>query len=85
MEKENLSVEFRKLLKLDVIRHTRSWDPVVRNNWAIKFSVYKGFILLLFTSVLTGQTIIRYFDDEDIACKFINYILHQDASEDVNP
>jgi len=85
MEKENLSVEFRKLLKLDVIRHTRSWDPVFRNDWIIKFSVYKGFILLFFTSSVTGQTIIRYFDDEDIACEFINYILHQNASENVKP
>ena len=85
MEKENLSVEFRKLLKMDVIKHTRSWDPVIRNNWAIKFSVYKGFILLIFTSCITGQTIIRYFDDEDIDCQFINYILHQDPSEELLP
>ena len=85
MEKENLSVEFRKLLKKDVIKHTRSWDPVVRNNWAIKFSVYKGFILLLFTSVITGQTVIRYFDDEDNACQFINYILSRDASDELLP
>ncbi len=86
MDKENLSVSFRKLLELDIVNNTKSWEPVVRNNWAIKFSVYKENILLMFVSVFTGQTVIRYFTDEDEACHFINYILHQNpAIEFQNP
>jgi hypothetical protein len=81
MDKENLSVSFRKLLELDIVNNTKSWEPVVRNNWAIKFSVYKENIFLMFVSVFTGETIIRYYTNEDEACKFINYILHQDASK----
>jgi hypothetical protein len=81
MDKENLSVSFRKLLELDITNNTKSWEPVIRNNWAIKFSIYKENILLMFVSVFTGETIIRYYNNEDEACEFINYILHNDATK----
>lgn len=81
MDKENLSVSFKKLLELDIVNNTKSWEPVVRNYWAIKFSVYKENILLVFTSVFTGQTIIRYYTNEDEACEYINFILHQDPTK----
>ncbi len=80
MDKDNLSVSFRKLLELDIVNNAKSWEPVVRNNWAIKFSVYKENILLMFVSIFTGQTIIRYYTNEDEACRFINYILHQNPA-----
>jgi hypothetical protein len=62
---------------------TRTWFPVMRNNWIIKFSEYQGNILLLFVSSITGQTIVRYFTNEDDACLYINYILLQDASDEI--
>ena len=80
MNKETQSVQFRKLLKYDVTKHTKSWDPVLRNDWMIKFSIYKCFVMVLFTSIHTGQTVIRYFNDEDLACDYINYMIQQDAS-----
>jgi hypothetical protein len=81
--KEQLSHSFRKILQLDVKRHIQSWQPVIRNNWIIQFSVYKGNIMLMFTSVLTGQTLVRYFNDEDVACKFINFVLSKSPSNEI--
>jgi hypothetical protein len=73
-----------KLTKYQEIKmNTRTWFPVMRNHWIIKFSENKGNILLLFVSSITGQTIIRYFTNEDDACLYINYILAQDASEEI--
>lgn len=72
----------RDLLMQDIQNNTSYFDPVVRNGWVIKFSVYKNSdILLLFTSKFTGQTIIRYFKEEDEAVEFINYMTYQNPME----
>ena len=81
--KEQLSHSFRKILQLDVTRNIQSWSPVIRNNWIIQFSVYKGNIMLMFTSVITGQTLVRYFNDEDVACMFINFVLSKSPSAEI--
>ena len=66
---------------IGVANRTKFWQPVVRNGWIIKFSVHDDTnVLLIVTSKLTGQTIIRYYDDEDEACEFINYIMNQASS-----
>lgn len=70
----------RKLLLIDVYTMTRSWETVLRKDWLIKFSVYRGNVLLVFVSSITLQTIIKYFGDEDQACEYINKILSLDAS-----
>lgn len=31
----------------------------------------------------TGQTIVRYFDNEDNAVKFINYVIECDPAEEI--
>ena len=63
---------------IEVANNTKFWQPVARNGWLIKFSVHDDTnVLLTIISKLTGQTIIRYFDDEDEACEFINYILNR--------
>jgi len=56
------------------------WQPVVRDGWVIKFSQYRDmFLLLTIVSQHTGQTILRYFNNEDEACAFINMVLCLDA------
>ena len=76
----------RDLLMQEIKSNTSYFDPVVRNGWIIKFSVYKNAdILLLFTSRYTGQTIIRYFKEEDDAVEFINFIISQDSTTYQNP
>jgi hypothetical protein len=70
----------------EIKSNTSYFDPVVRNGWIIKFSVYKNAdILLLFTSRYTGQTIIRYFKEEDEAVEFINFIISKDSTTYQNP
>jgi hypothetical protein len=65
---------------LSIAMKTKSWQPVARNGWIIKFSVYKDtYVLLTIISQHTGQVILRYFIDEDEACAFINFVLDQDA------
>lgn len=74
----------------EIANNIKFWSPVSRNGWIIKFSVYDSTnILLLFTSQHTGQTLIRYFFDENDAVKFINFICMKDSTErlegDENP
>ena len=61
-----------------------SFMPVNRNGWWIKFSTNKnGNILLLFTSAFTGQTVVRFFELEDEAVKFVNFITECDPTEEL--
>lgn len=83
MQREPISISIRKILQKDISKNICSWQPVVRNGWIIKFSVYKKNILLNFTSINTGQTIVRYFNDEDLACKFINFVCHHDSMQEL--
>jgi hypothetical protein len=65
-----------------IASNTKFWSPVAREGWIIKFSVHDLHnILLIFISQYTGQTIIRYYNDENDAVKFINFISSKDASE----
>jgi len=72
---------FRETLQLDIEQNARSWQPVIRNRWIIKFSIYESNVLLIVTSIITGQTFVRYFADEDEACEFLNFILTKDAAQ----
>ena len=71
----------QKDLEADIIRHIRSWHPVIREYWWIKFSNYKGNILLFVGSTLTGQLTTQYFTDENLACQYINWVLNQDPTK----
>lgn len=71
----------KETLLMDIQQNSRSWQPVIRNKWIIKFSIYEANVLLVVTSIITGQTFVRYYSDENEACEFLNYILSQDASD----
>ena len=65
----------------EIRSNTTYFQPAVRNGWIIKFSVYKNTeILLMFVSKYTGQTIVRYFSEEDHAVKYINMIIAKDST-----
>ena len=76
------SLKNSQTLRLQEIKsNLNCFNPVVRNGWVIKFSIYKDTgILLIFTSKYTGQTIIRYCDSEDSAVDYINVIIDKDAT-----
>jgi len=70
---------------LQVAQKTKSWYPVARNGWIIKFSIFdESNFLITIISQYTGQAIIRYFNDEDDACLFINFIQELDAEQVVD-
>ena len=74
MQKKSSKVKQTKL-RLEIESKTRFWYPVSRNGWWIKFSTYRDhYILLMIVSKYTAQTIIRYYQDEDEAVAFINFI-----------
>ena len=74
MQKKSSGLKAKKL-KIDIEYKTKFWQPVVRNGWWLKFSTYRDhFILLMIVSQYTGQTIIRYYEDENEAVAFINFV-----------
>ena len=85
MEKKSFKLSSpRALLYMDIRNNYKSFQMIIRNGWAIKFSVYRGEnILLIFTSTFTCQTVVRYFTDEDEAVEFINYITAQNPMEEI--
>jgi len=71
-----------KNLRLDIEGKTKFWHGVVRNGWWIKFSTYRDhYILLMIVSRYTGQTIIRYYEDEQEAVAFINFVTTCNAND----
>ena len=65
-----------------IAEKTKSWHPVARNGWIIKFSIFdENNFLITIISQYTGQAIIRYFNDEDAACLFINFVQELDAKQ----
>ena len=85
MEKKTFKLSSpRAMLYLDIKNNYKSFQLIIRNGWAIKFSVYRGEnILLIFTSTFTCQTVVRYFTNEDDAVEFINYITAQNPQEEI--
>ena len=85
MQKKSLNPEsLRSVLLQDIKSSSRSFSPIIRNGWAIKFSLYLDInILLVFMSMHTGQTIIKYYDNERDAIKYINYVISKDAQETI--
>jgi len=85
MEKKTFKLSSpRAMLYLDIRNNYKSFQLIIRNGWAIKFSVYRGEnILLVFTSTFTCQTVVRYFTNEDEAVDFINYITAQNPQEEI--
>ncbi len=85
MQKKSLNPEsLRSVLLQDIKSSSRSFSPIIRNGWAIKFSLYLDVnILLVFMSMHTGQIIIKYYDNERDAIKYINYVISKDAQETI--
>jgi len=65
------------------MKELRTFHPVIRNYWWIKFSTYNNNVLLVIGSTLTGQITVTYYTDEDRACDFVNWVLEQDPAKAV--
>jgi hypothetical protein len=81
MQKKSSKVSQPKL-RLEIESKTKFWYPVSRNGWWIKFSTYRDrYILLMIVSKYTAQSIIRYYEDEDEAVAFINFVTTCDPND----
>ena len=81
MQKSSFKPEPSKRF-LEVASKTKSWHPVARDGWIVKFSIYRETnILVTVISQYTGQTILRHFADEDDACLFLNFVLELNAED----
>jgi len=81
MQRKSSKVSQPKL-RLEIESKTKFWYPVSRNGWWIKFSTYRDhYILLMIVSKYTAQTIIRYYENEDEAVAFINFITTCNAQD----
>jgi hypothetical protein len=71
----------KTVLQFNEVRNkTKHFMAVQKNGWAIKFSIYDEYhILLMMISIHTSQLIIRYYLDENDAVKFINRITSEDS------
>lgn len=77
-----LSSQKSKNLRLEIESKSKFWQPVVRNGWWIKFSVYRDhYILLMIISRFTGQTVLRYYTSEEEAVAYINFITTCNAQD----
>ena len=65
----------------DIKQHIRSFEPIAREYWWIKFSNYKGNILMFCGSMLTGEVVTNHFADEDDAVMYVNWLFHQDPTQ----
>jgi hypothetical protein len=60
----------------------KSFTPVAKNGWYIKFSTLDANnILLIFVSSYTMETIVRYFSNEEMAVEFINFVITSDPQD----
>lgn len=81
MQRKIITSRSGKFIKFATL--TKSWHPVNRNGWWVKFSTYcDSNILLTFISAATGQTVIRYFSDESKAVDFINYLINTEPTDE---
>jgi hypothetical protein len=65
------------MMKTKISKNLISFPLVLRGNWHIKASIYKGQVLVVANHVVIDQTIIKSFDNNDEAVKFINFIVEK--------
>lgn len=70
-------------MKIKKTGDLQSFEKAVRSNWHIKMSIWKEtYILIVIRSILTGQTIVRHFNDETEAAIFVDFVCDLSAAEE---
>jgi len=67
----------------DIKENIKTYQPIGRDYWWVKFSNYKGNILLFAGSVLTGEMVTHHFVDEDDAVLYVNWLFCQDPTRSI--
>jgi hypothetical protein len=61
----------------------KSFEEVKRGGWWVKMSILSDhYILAVIRSELTGQTIVRHFDDDGIAASFVDFVCELEADQE---
>ena len=67
------------IMKTKIIKNLISFPASRRGNWQLKASIYKGSqFLVVANNMVTDGFIIRTFDNDDEASKFINFLIDKD-------
>lgn len=62
-----------------VTSNIKSFQPVLKSGWIIKFSILNDCILLMIVSKHTGQVFMTYHENEDKAVKMINATIEKNS------
>ena len=66
-------------MKAQVPKNLVSFPTIRRGNWQLKASVYKDCqFLVVANNMVTDAFVIRTFDNDDDASKFINFLIDKD-------
>ena len=65
----------------NIQKNLKLFSPISRNGWIIKLSVYDSNIMLLFNSPITGQSFIKFFEDDEKAVEYINIVISNNSND----
>ena len=69
-------------MKTNISKHLISFQTVRRGNWQIKLSIYKDKQLLLYAMhIISEESLLKVFYDNDEAAIFINFLAERDDYE----
>jgi len=65
--------------KASVFPNMVTYVPIRRRDWVLKISIFKNkSILVVGYHVYTFSSIVRQFDDSDLAASFIDFVVEQE-------
>lgn len=68
-------------MKTKIAKNLVSFPTVRRGNWQLKASIYKDSqVLLVANNLMTESFVIKIFDNDDDASKFINDLIDKDEA-----
>lgn len=66
-------------MKTHIAKNLVSFPAIRRGNWQLKASLYKDSqFLVVANNMVTDAFVIRTFDNDDEASKFINFLIDKD-------
>jgi hypothetical protein len=65
--------------RLSVFPNMVTYVPIRRRDWVCKVSIFKDHsILIVCYNVYTFSTVVRQFDDADLAASFLDFLIEQE-------
>lgn len=65
--------------KSQIFPNMVTYVPLRRKDWIVKISIYKDkSILVVGHNVYTFNTVVRHFDDANVAASFLDFLIEQE-------